>query len=143
MNTALALKIERALDLEEGFFMILQVYHEIKEEKRKHGEKNHPDLSKLRPGLFWDTDINKIDWQRQRKAVIQRVFERGSDEEKHAERQLVQKRGREHACVLRGRVVEPRVLTSAAVRVLHIDRRSAEPAAALCVRPVGDREPAH
>jgi plasmid maintenance system antidote protein VapI len=82
MNTALALKIERALGLEEGFFMILQIYHEIKEEKRKQSEKNHPDLVKLRPGLFWDTDMSKIDWQRQRKAVIQRVFERGNDEEK-------------------------------------------------------------
>ncbi len=35
MNTALALKLERALDLEEGFFMILQVYHDIHQEKMK------------------------------------------------------------------------------------------------------------
>lgn len=30
MNTPLALKIERSLGMEEGFFMILQVYHDIK-----------------------------------------------------------------------------------------------------------------
>lgn len=35
-----------------------------------------PNLSLLRKSLFWDTDINKIDWKKQYKAVIQRVFER-------------------------------------------------------------------
>jgi len=45
-------------------------------------EHMHPDLSMLRPGLFWDTDMKKIDWQRQRKAVIQRILERGNDQEK-------------------------------------------------------------
>jgi hypothetical protein len=32
--------------------------------------------------LFWDTDINMIDWQGQKRAVIERVIERGSEEEK-------------------------------------------------------------
>ncbi|WP_205600650.1 MULTISPECIES: hypothetical protein [unclassified Flavobacterium] len=41
-----------------------------------------PNLSLLRKSLFWDTDINKIDWKKQYKAVIQRVFERGNEEEK-------------------------------------------------------------
>ncbi len=44
--------------------------------------KAHPDLGIIRKILFWDTDIHKIDWQKQCKAVIQRVFERGNDEEK-------------------------------------------------------------
>ena len=33
MNTALALKAEQALGLEEGYFMILQIFYDIKEEK--------------------------------------------------------------------------------------------------------------
>lgn len=82
MNTALALKIEQELNLEEGFLMTLQVFYDIKHEKRRLIEKSHPDLSKLRPGLFWDTDIEKIDWQRQKRAVIQRIFERGNSIEK-------------------------------------------------------------
>ena len=82
MNTSLALKIEHALGLMEGFFMTLQIFYEIKEEKLKQSGNAHPDFLKLRPGLFWDTDINKIDWNRQRRAVIQRVFERGNDDEK-------------------------------------------------------------
>lgn len=82
MNTPLALKIEKALDLPEGFLMILQVYYEIKELKRKQQEGHHPDFSKLRPALFWDTDMNKIQWDTQRRAVIERVFERGNEDEK-------------------------------------------------------------
>lgn len=82
MNTPLALKIEQELNLAEGFFMTLQIYYEIKQEKNKQLKKSHPDLSKLRKGLFWDTDLEKIDWHRQRRAVIQRVFERGQNDEK-------------------------------------------------------------
>ncbi|MFN8340265.1 MAG: plasmid maintenance system antidote protein [Cyclobacteriaceae bacterium] len=82
MNTALALRIEEALALPEGFFMTLQVFYDIKLEKQRLSKGTHPDFTKLRRGLFWDTDLNTIDWQGQRKTVIQRVFERGTDSEK-------------------------------------------------------------
>ncbi|HMQ63166.1 MAG TPA: hypothetical protein PKE06_20955 [Flavilitoribacter sp.] len=81
MNTALALKIEKALGLEEGYFMILQVYYDIEREKQKQNT-THPDFSKLRPALFWETKMKTIDWTKQKKAVIERVFERGNDIEK-------------------------------------------------------------
>jgi antitoxin HigA-1 len=81
MNTALALKIEHALGLEEGYFMILQVYHDIEQEKRRQ-QTQKPDFTKLRRVVFWDTDMNKIDWEKQKSAVITRVFERGNAQEK-------------------------------------------------------------
>ena len=80
MNVNLALKIENALNLEEGFLMILQVFHDIKKEKRKSAQ--HPNLSEFRPALFWETKIEMIDWNEQKRAVIERVFERGNDSEK-------------------------------------------------------------
>lgn len=80
MNAALSLKIEQVLGFEEGFFMVLQAYYDIKEEKLSH--RSTPDLTKLRKVLFWDTDMGKIDWQSYRKSVIKRVFERGNEEEK-------------------------------------------------------------
>jgi addiction module HigA family antidote len=83
MNPALALKIEKALGLDEGYLMVLQAFYDMKEEKlRQHSSNRVPNLSKLRPGLFWDTDINQIDWHGQRRAVIQRVLERGNEKEK-------------------------------------------------------------
>ncbi|CAG5012967.1 hypothetical protein DYBT9275_05299 [Dyadobacter sp. CECT 9275] len=81
INTALALKIEKGLDLDEGTLVLLQAYYDIKKEKEKH-EHQAPNLTVLRKSLFWDTDISKIDWEAQAKAVIKRVFERGDDDEK-------------------------------------------------------------
>ena len=82
MNTSLSLKIERALGLEEGYFMILQVYYEIEEEKRKQNI-SWTKLPQLRPVLFWDTKMASLDWEKQKKAIINRVFERGNDFEKN------------------------------------------------------------
>ncbi len=82
MNTNLALKIENALEIEEGYFMTLQLHYDIAEIKRRQ-PGSHPDLSRLRRILFWDTKMENINWEKQRNAVIKRVFERGNDSEKN------------------------------------------------------------
>ena len=82
MNASLALKIENALKIEEGYFMTLQVFYDIEEIKRRQPQ-SHPDLDKLRPVLFWDTKMENIDWIKQKNAVIKRVFERGNEIEKN------------------------------------------------------------
>lgn len=82
MNTGLALKIEKALGIEEGLFMTLQVFYDIKELKKKQ-HKSHPDFTKLRRILFWDTKLENIDWKAQKNSVIKRVFERGNEIEKN------------------------------------------------------------
>ena len=81
INTPLALKIERELELEEGTLVLLQAFYEIQKAKEQETRPT-PDLSVLNKALYWDTDINKIDWDRQYRAVIQRVFERGSEADK-------------------------------------------------------------
>ncbi|WP_291287928.1 plasmid maintenance system antidote protein [Flavobacterium sp.] len=86
MNTSLSMKIEKMLAIEEGYFMILQVYYDIEQEKKKtrqDSKNDKPDVSLLRKILFWDTDINKIDWEKQKKAVVKRIFERGNEDEKN------------------------------------------------------------
>ena len=82
LSASLSLKIDSILSLEEGTMFILQAYYDLKKAKDKFTNDARPDVSKLRKALFWDTDINRIDWQKQSKAVIQRIFERGNDEEK-------------------------------------------------------------
>lgn len=81
ISTALALKIEYELGLEEGTLVILQAYYDIQKIKEKNHQKT-PNLSILTKSLFWDTDINNIDWERQYRAVIQRIFERGNEADK-------------------------------------------------------------
>lgn len=82
MNTSLALRIEHALNIEEGFLMILQAFYEIKEIKKKENSNPLPDLKKFRKAIFWDTRMESIDWIAQKEAVIKRVFERGNKREK-------------------------------------------------------------
>ncbi|AFL79729.1 plasmid maintenance system antidote protein [Aequorivita sublithincola DSM 14238] len=81
LNTALALKIEEKMGLEEGILAILQTYYDIRIEKEKQHPET-PNLALLRKSLFWDTAINHIDWKKQYKAVIKRIFERGNEIEK-------------------------------------------------------------
>ncbi|MBL1410808.1 helix-turn-helix transcriptional regulator [Sphingobacterium faecale] len=80
ISITLALKVDEALELEEGTFALLQTYYDIAQTKQKE-ENRKPNLKVLRKALFWDTDIEKIDWQKQYKAVIQRVYERGNKKE--------------------------------------------------------------
>ncbi len=79
MNVPLADKIEKELNMEEGFLMVLQIFNDIALHKRNNNKK--PDLKKFRSILFWDTSIEKIDWQKQKNAIIKRVIERGNQTE--------------------------------------------------------------
>ena len=81
MNTPLSLRIEQALGLEEGFLMTLQVYYDIAEERRKLSQRHRPDLTKFRSTIFWDTKNENIDFIAHSRYVINRVFERGNEEE--------------------------------------------------------------
>lgn len=45
--------------------------------------KKHKD-AKLRPSLFWEYDFDKIDFQKMRTLVVQRVLERGRLEDFYA-----------------------------------------------------------
>ncbi len=86
MNTALSLKAERALGLEEGFLMMLQTFYDIKLEKEKTREEKTPDLSLIRPVLFWDTKIEKLDWSLHKEFIIERIFVRG---DKHEQQEII------------------------------------------------------
>ncbi len=92
MNTNLALKIEKALGIDEGYFMTLQIFFDIKELKKKQSNL-HPDFTKFRRVLFWDTKIDSIDWEKQKNTIIRRVFERGNEIEK---KEIVRFYGRDY-----------------------------------------------
>lgn len=80
LNTPLAMKLEKELGFEMGFFTLLQAYHDIDEE-RKHTDPK-PNWKIFSKATFWDTKIETIDWMKYKKWVIQRVFERGSEKER-------------------------------------------------------------
>ena len=44
-------------------------------------QKEHPNLKEFRKVLFWDTDLDKIDWTAHKRYVVNRVFSRGNERE--------------------------------------------------------------
>ena len=77
----LSIKTDAFLQLDEGFILTLQAFYEIKKLKEELNIQK-PDLTKIRPVLFWDTDMTQINWQKQKESVLKRVMERGNIQEK-------------------------------------------------------------
>ena len=82
LTTEMAVRLENALGMEEGFLLTLQAYHDIAEYKHRQASKSVSGRPDIRRGLFWDTDFDKIDFGRYRRGIIQRVLERGNEAEK-------------------------------------------------------------
>ena len=77
-----SLKLEKALNIKiEGYFYKIQAGYEVYRFITDEEMKNHPNLSLFSKALFWDTKIGKINWIRNRKWVIKRVFEYGNERE--------------------------------------------------------------
>lgn len=77
-----SLKLEKALGIErKGFFYQIQTNHEIFLAIKRMTQVQLPDLSKFRKALFWDTDFESLNWQRNYAWIIQRVFEYGNESE--------------------------------------------------------------
>lgn len=82
INPVLSLKMDKALDApQEGYFMLLQTYFDLAEAQKELNRDLHPDLSKIRKVIFWDTDFELIDWIRNKRFVIERVYRRGNETE--------------------------------------------------------------
>lgn len=79
ITPGLSIKLGEELEVQSDYFMLLQASYEVSEASKKM-RLNLPKPN-VRRVLFWDTDFDKIDWEKQRKAVIKRVFERGNQTE--------------------------------------------------------------
>lgn len=80
INPKLSIKLAKRFDVDEDYFMLLQASYDVKMAAMSE-PKNTPNLSKIRSVIFWDTSIDKIDWSKNRNAIIQRVLERGNTDE--------------------------------------------------------------
>lgn len=80
INPKLSIKLSKQFNVEEDYFMMLQASYDVKEaiaSERKHT----PNLDNFREAIFWDTTVDKIDWDKNKRAVIKRVLERGNETE--------------------------------------------------------------
>jgi len=81
INPALSIKLADFFKIDPAYFMILQAYYEVELARRASEKEKTPDLKKFRKILFWDTNMDKLNWETQKEAIIKRVFQRGNSEE--------------------------------------------------------------
>ncbi|MCZ4318416.1 HigA family addiction module antitoxin [Aequorivita viscosa] len=78
INPELSIKLGDYFQTEDDYFMVLQASYEVKT-KLAENSKGTPNLNNIRKVLFWDTTFEKIDWNKNKRAIIKRVLERGND----------------------------------------------------------------
>lgn len=81
INPNLSIKLGMKLGVDIDYFMLLQASYDVKKAQYRKQNQKTPNLKNIRKILFWDTNFDEIDWNKNRKAVIKRFFERGNDKE--------------------------------------------------------------
>ncbi|WP_066633338.1 HigA family addiction module antitoxin [Labilibacter marinus] len=79
VNPKLSIRLGKQLGVEEDYFMLLQASYDVKKAYQETSKKLFPNLKSIRKAIFWDTDFDKIDWLKNKRAIIKRVFERGNE----------------------------------------------------------------
>jgi addiction module HigA family antidote len=78
----LSLRLDEILGFKEGFFAMLQMYNQVKKISDAKSKRQYPNPPNIRKSVFWDTDFEKINWGKHKRFVINRILERGTNEEK-------------------------------------------------------------
>lgn len=81
ITPSLSIKLSKQFDVAQDYFMLLQASYDVNTLAAESSTKYKPNLDKFRRALFWDTDIHQIDWEKQGRAIIKRVLERGNSQE--------------------------------------------------------------
>lgn len=76
-----SLKIADVMGYEEPFLALLQTYYDIEKIREKELDTLYQGIPRIRKSLFWDVDFDTINWGKYKKAVVNRVLQRGSKDE--------------------------------------------------------------
>ncbi len=78
----LSIKLADYFRVEVDYFMCIQGCYEVNQELEQQKMIGlTPNLKLFRKALFWDTDFEKLDWEKMKSAIILRIFERGNEME--------------------------------------------------------------
>lgn len=80
INPKLSIKLSKQFNVEDDYFMLLQASYDVKLATESK-VKRTPNINKIRRVIFWDTTFDKIDWNKNRSAIIKRILERGNKTE--------------------------------------------------------------
>lgn len=78
LTNQLTIKVERFMGYDSGSLLFLKRFYYQQETKIRSEAKLLSGRPNIRRILFWDTDFDKLDWTRYKKAIIERVNERGN-----------------------------------------------------------------
>lgn len=77
INPKLSIKLSKQFNVDNDYFMLLQSSYDVKIAAELEN-KMTPDINNIRRVVFWDTTFDKIDWNKNKRAVIKRILERGN-----------------------------------------------------------------
>ena len=80
INPSISIKLSKRFNVNEDYFMLLQASYEVKK-AASNETKRQPNINIIRKAIFWDTTIDKIDWDKNKRAIIKRILERGNKTE--------------------------------------------------------------
>lgn len=73
MNPSLSIKLSKEFKTDNDYFMLLQASYDVKLVAESE-IKNTPNLNNIRRVLFWDTNFNTIDWNKNKKSRYTESF---------------------------------------------------------------------
>ena len=76
MNPKLSIKLGNYFSIEKDYFMLLQASYEVVNAIKT--STINPLAGKIRSSIFWDTDFTKVDVEKNKRFIIQRILERGN-----------------------------------------------------------------
>jgi len=79
INPSISIKLANKFNIDDDYFMLLQASYEVK--KTTMSKIKKPNINSFRKVVFWDTSMDKIDWDKNKNAVIKRILERGNKTE--------------------------------------------------------------
>jgi len=81
INAKLSFKLGEYFNIPKDYFMILQATFEVNTYRKSEIRKINPLKGKFRKSIFWDTKIELIDFEKNKRFIIQRILERGNRRE--------------------------------------------------------------
>ncbi len=81
INAKLSYKLGEYFEIPHDYFILIQAAFEVEAYRKSKLEMSNPLIGKFRNSLFWDTRIESIDYQKNKRSVIQRTLERGNKTE--------------------------------------------------------------
>lgn len=75
----LSIKLGQFFDTDTAYFSVVQAYFDVEQSIRTDGQSLTSSPPSFRKVLFWDTNYDRLDWNRNKRPIIRRIMERGDE----------------------------------------------------------------